>query len=212
MLASLSVLYGILGDAEAVEAAHGEADAIRQELGQRPHRFRYAFAQYALGNLEAAIVATRNEVAELERAGETGQRSTMLSLQGWVLALTGDNEAAIDVAEEGRRIGSADDAVTQMLWHAAAGLAHAQLGNLEPADRLTAEAVEVARTTDSVSAADAWEARARVLSMLGRRDEMLEAAARARELHVAKGSVNFIRRVDEFLAGAGVAAEASPAR
>jgi hypothetical protein len=34
---------------------------------------------------------------------------------------------------------------------------------------------------------------------------MLEAAAKARELHVAKGAVNFISRLDQFLAEQGVA-------
>jgi hypothetical protein len=59
-----------------------------------------------------------------------------------------------------------------------------------------------------VSAADAWEARAWVLARLGRRPEMLEAATKARELHAAKGSVNFLRRVDRFLAEQGAAAPA----
>jgi class 3 adenylate cyclase len=101
-----------------------------------------------------------------------------------------------------RRCGDADT------WRAGAGLAQSELGNLEEADRLTAEATEVAVHTDSLSAADAWEARARVLAMLGRRSEMLEAATRARELHAAKGSVNFVRRLDRFLAEQEVATPA----
>jgi hypothetical protein len=88
---------------------------------------------------------------------------------------------------------------------ASAGLAHGQLGNLEEADRLSAGAVAEAAETDSLTAADAWEGRARVLAMLGRRSEMLEAAAKAHELHVAKGAVNFISRLDRFLQEQGVA-------
>jgi ATP/maltotriose-dependent transcriptional regulator MalT len=116
------------------------------------------------------------------------------------LAFTGEAEQAVAMAEEARKIGAVDDAVTQIIWRIAAGLAQAKLGNLEQADRLTADAIDWAAKTDSLSAADAWEARARVLAMLGRRAEMLEAAGRARELHAAKGSVNFVRRVDLFLA------------
>jgi DNA-binding transcriptional ArsR family regulator len=204
ILGCISALRGILGDAAGSAAADAESLAINLELGERRYRFRHAFAQYALGNLPGAIEASKEEVRELERINETGQRSTMLSIQAWVRALMGDHDEAVRVAEEGRRLGSPDDAVTQILWRMAEGLAKAHLGDLDTADRLTAEALEVASATDSINAADAWEARARVLWKLGRRDEMLEAAARARELHAQKGAVNFLKRLDEFLAEAGV--------
>jgi class 3 adenylate cyclase len=205
-LGGLSALHGIVGDAAGSKAADDEAFAINRELGERSHRFRHAFAQYALGDLPAAIAGTAQEASELEKIGETGQRSTMLALQALVLALLGRYEGAIDAAEAVRALGSPDDAVTNILWRIAEGLAKAQLGELVTADRLTAEALELAATTDSLNAADAWEARARVLWMLGRRDEMLQAAARARELHVRKGAVNFVKRLDAFLADAAAQA------
>ena len=133
----------------------------------------------------------------------------MVGMQAWMLALTGDSEAAVRAAEESRQLGAIDDAVTQILWQASAGLAQGQLGNLEEADRLSAGAIAAAADTDSLSSADAWEARARVLAMLGRRSEMLEAAAKARELHVAKGAINFISRLDRFLAEQEAAAPAT---
>jgi hypothetical protein len=209
MIDGLGILRALVGDAEGAEAAAAEAAAFRQELGARPNRFRYMFAQYALGNLPGALEASRLEAAQLERIGETGQRSTCLALQGWLLALMGKHEEAVRAAEEGRLLGSTDDGVTQILWRTGAGLANARLGNLELADRLSSEAVEVAATTDSISAADAWESRARVLDILGRREQMVQAARRARELHAAKGSVNFLRRLHEFLSDAGVDLEAA---
>jgi hypothetical protein len=126
-----------------------------------------------------------------------------------MLALTGDSEAALQAANESRQLGAVDDAVTQILWQAAAGLAQGQLGNLEEADRLSAGALASAADTDSLTSADAWEGRARVLAMLGRRSEMLKAAAKARELHITKGAVNFIRRLDRFLAELEAAAPAT---
>jgi class 3 adenylate cyclase len=208
MLSAAAMLHGILGDRGAAEAAETEARAVAIELGYRRQWFRWAFTEYALDNMPGAIEATRAEATALAELGETGQRSTILALQGWLLALTGDNEGAMRVAEEGRQLGSVDDAVTQILWRIAEGLAQAQLGNLEEADRLSVAALAVAAKTDSLSAADAWEARARVLALLGRRSEMLEAAAKARELHVAKGAVNFISRLDRFLAEQEAAAPA----
>jgi tetratricopeptide (TPR) repeat protein len=205
MLSGAATLHGILDDRAAAEASESESRAVATELGYRRQWFRWAFTEYALDNVQAALDAMRQEVAALEALGETGQRSTMIGLQAWLLALSGENDAAVQLAEQARQLGSPDDAVTQILWQAAAGLAQGQLGSFEEADRLTAGAVEIATGTDSLSAADAWEARARVLAMLGRRSEMLEAAAKARELHVAKGAVNFISRVDRFLAEQEVA-------
>jgi len=209
MLACLSVLHGILDDRAGVEATDAAATAILLELGDRPHGFRLAFARLALDDLPGAMAAARGEEDELARLGETGQRSTMVALQAWIHALLGENEAGLRRAEDARRLGASDDAVTQLVWRTAAGLAQGQLGHLTEADRLTAEAVAIATETDSLSAADAWEARARVLHMLGRRDEMLQAAARARDLHALKGSVNFLRRLERFLADADPAARAA---
>jgi hypothetical protein len=208
LLSGAALLYGIVGDRASAKAADAEAQAIGAELGNRHQWFRWAFTEYALDDFAAALDAMRAEAAALEAQGETGTRSTMVSLQGWLLALSRESEAALAAAEEGRKLGAVDDAVTQLIWRIAAGLAQGQLGNLAEADRLTSEAVAVAEKTDSLSAADAWEARARVLAILGRRPEMLEAAERARELHAAKGSVNFLRRLDRFLAEQEAAAPA----
>jgi class 3 adenylate cyclase len=207
LMSGMELLHGLLGDRAAAESADAEANAVRAELGMRRWWFRWAFTLYALDDLPAALEAARAEAASLAAVGETGTRSTIVALQGWILALSGENEYALRAAEESRRLGAADDAVTQILWRIAAGLAQGQVGNLEEADTLTAAALDAAAKTDSLSAADAWEARAYVLALLGRRDEMVEAAARARELHVAKGAVNFIRRVDRFLAAQGYSPE-----
>jgi hypothetical protein len=164
MLSAAGTLHGILDDRAAAEASETEARAVVTELGYRRQWFRWAFTEYALDNVPAALEAARLEDAALEALGETGQRSTMIGLQAWLLALTGENDDAVRLADQARLLGSSDDAVTQILWHAAAGLALGQLGNLDEADRLTAGAVETATGTDSLSAADAWEARARVLA------------------------------------------------
>ena len=208
LLSGIALTHGVLGDRGGAEAADAEAQAIAAELGIRRQWFRWAFTTYALDDIPAALEAARAEAAALAALGETGTRSTIVAEQAWLLALSGKSDDALPVAEEARQLGAVDDAVTQILWQAAAGLAHGQVGHPDEADRLTAAAVARAADTDSISAADAWEARARVLAMLGRRSEMLEAAARARELHAAKGAVNFVRRIDRFLAEQEVATPA----
>jgi hypothetical protein len=200
MLSSISTLRALLGDQQGWGAADAESAAIYSELGEVPSKFRRAFARYALDDLPGALAMAREEAADLERRGDTGQRSTMVALEAWILALKREPEAAVRAAEQARELGAPDDATTQIMWRSAAGIAESQLGHPDTADLLTTEAVALAAETDSMDDADAWEARAHVLRALGRRPEMLEAASRARELHAAKGAVNLIRRVDQLLA------------
>jgi class 3 adenylate cyclase len=207
ILSAVSTLHGIIGDRAGSDAARAEAVAIGRELGSRPEMFRHAFAQYALDDLPGALQSARAEAADLASRGETGQRSTMVGLQAWVLVLMGQDAEAVRAAEEARQLGAADDAVTQIIWRAAAGVAQARLGNAEESDRLTLEAIAIADQTDSLNSATAWDARAMALAAFGRRSEALEAARRARDQHVAKGAVNFIRRTDALIAELGDAPE-----
>lgn len=153
---------------------------------------------YVLDDFEAATRLAQAEAADLERRGETGMRSTMVGLEAWIAALTGDAEQAVSRAEESRRLSAADDAVSQILWRAAMGLAKAETAP-EEADRITREATEVAEGTDSTDAGTAWEARARTLSILGRPAEATAAARRARDLYADKGAVNGLRRVEALI-------------
>jgi hypothetical protein len=200
LLSGLALLRAILGDRPGAEAAYEESRAIDAELGLRSRRFREAYMEYVLDDLPAALRVARAEAMELEQRGETGQRSTMLGLQAWILTLLGDDEAAARTAEEARQLSAPDDAVSQILWRAAAGVAKAHLGEGEEADRITREAIDVAEGTDSMDAGTEWEARATVLTVLGRTAEARSAALRARELYGLKGAVNLIRRVDAMLA------------
>jgi class 3 adenylate cyclase len=198
MLATVAVLRGVLGDRPGADAAYAESATIREELGLQPVEFRRAYMEYALDDFPAAIRFARAAAADLERRGDTGQRSTMLGLEAWILALMGDDEAA-RVAAEARRLTAPDDAVSQILWRSAESLVLARRGTAEDADRVSLEAVAVADTTDSLDAGTAWHARAIVLSLLGRGREASQAAAQARALYVAKGSVNAVRRVEAMI-------------
>ena len=201
LLSSISLLQAILGDRPGAEATSLEAKAIRNELGTREQRFRQAYMEYVLDDLPSALRLAREEAADLEHRGETGQRSTMVGLQAWILTLLGDDASAIEAADLSRQLAAPDDAVSQILWRAAAGVAKARVGEADEADRITSEAIEIAEGTDSLDISVAWEARATILSIRGRPAEARSAALRARELYAAKGTVNAIRRVDAMLAG-----------
>ncbi|MEO5703446.1 MAG: adenylate/guanylate cyclase domain-containing protein [Candidatus Limnocylindrales bacterium] len=202
---SIAVLKGVLGDRPGADAARGEAAAIFDELGHQHREFRDAFMEYALDDFGAAVRLTRAEAADLERRGDTGQRSTMLGLQSWTLALLGDDQDAAAAAATAYALSAPDDAVSQILWRAGLGLVEARRGNAAEADRLTHEATEVAAETDSMEAGTAWLARAMALASLGRTSEASDAAREARRLFALKGSVNAMRRAEALITSAGSA-------
>ncbi len=199
MLSSMAVLRAVLGDRPGAEAAHADAASIREELGRPKSEFKHAYIEYALDDFTAALPLVRAEAADLERRGDTGQRSTMVGLEAWILSLMGDDDGALRAATESRRLAAPDDAVSQLLWRAAEGVALARRGQAADADRVTAESVAIAEATDSMDAGTAWFARAQTLWILGRPAEATDAARRARAAYAAKGSVNALRRVDALL-------------
>ncbi len=88
----IGLLRAFLGDRPGAEAAHREATSIVDELGQRRSRVPPCVHAYALDDFPDALRLARIEAADLERRGETGQRSTMVGLEAWMLALTGEDD------------------------------------------------------------------------------------------------------------------------
>ena len=201
LLSAAAILKGLLGDRPGAEAAQSESTSIMDDLGLPSHGFRHAYTSYVLDDLPHALRLAREEAANLERRGETGRRSTMAGLEAWILALTGEDVEATRAVDVSRQLGAPDDAITQFLWRAAAGVVLARRGETEEADRITAEGVAIADNTDFFDAGTAWLARAWVLSMAGRTADATEAAHRARKVYAAKGFVNGIRRVETLIAG-----------
>ena len=201
LLSATAVLWAILGDRERAEEAHAAATTIADELGIRRSEFRHAYMHYALDDLPEAFRFAQQESADLEHAGDTGRRSTIVGLEAWILVLLGDNARAARAAEVSRQLGAPDDAVTQIFWRSAMGVVLARRGEIAEAERVTTELIEIAVVTDSTDAGTAWLARGLVLSMAGRAAEAAEAAQRARTIYAAMGFVSGLRRVEELLGG-----------
>ena len=201
LLSATAVLWAILGDRERAEEAHAAATTIADELGIRRSEFRHAYMHYALDDLPEAFRFAQQESADLEHAGDTGRRSTIVGLEAWILVLLGDDAEAARAAEVSRQLGAPDDAVTQIFWRSAMGVVLARRGEIAEADRVTTELIEIADATDSTDAGTAWLARGLVLSMAGRAAEATEAGQRARTIYAAMGFVSGLRRVEELLGG-----------
>ncbi len=207
LLACTAMLRAYADDRPGVDAAWAELTGLADELG-RPgghSDFRRVEIDRALGDFEPAlIVATRHE-ARLAASGETGMRSTIVALAGWMRARLGDDDEAWRLAEEGRRLAADDDAVSQILWRAVASTVLARRGELDEADRVSLEGVEIGNETDSGVTGEMWLARAEVLTLAGRRAEALAAAGRSRADYAGKGFVNGVRWAEEALAAAAPA-------
>ncbi|MFL5678156.1 MAG: AAA family ATPase [Chloroflexota bacterium] len=199
LIQATGFLRAVLGDRESAEAAQLEAESIWNELGQRPNEFRHAWARFLLDDLDGGLRLAQECADALELRGETGTRSTMVGLKAWILALQGRDEEADLAADESRRLGAPDDAVTQMIWRDAKGLVLARRGEREAADRITRECVEIADTTDSMDVAMAWLSRGHVLLLLGRHEEAMDAARRSKEVCARKGWVSGMRRAQALL-------------
>jgi hypothetical protein len=210
LLACAAQFHAYAGDAAAVEVAWDEAMAIRTELGlgTAGADFRRTAIEDALGNTAASLAAARRCEAMLAAAGETGMRSTIVAFGGHACLDIGDEDEALRLAAEGRSLSAPDDAVSQILWRRIEGVGRARRGELDEADRLTAEAVAIASTTDSIEIAEAALARAEVMQLAGRGGEARVAAVDARTWFAAKGFLNGVRRADARLAALDAAAPA----
>ena len=200
LLTAKGLLLAYADDRAAVEAAMGEARAIRHELGEdAPNLFRRMTIEKALDDPAASLANALAEVAALEAVGETGMRSTALCLAGQAHLRLGNEAEARRCAEEARSLASSDDAETQLLWRAVAAIVEAREGRVDEAVRLTDEALAVGASTDSLSVADVWLARAEVLALAARAGESRAAAAESRAIWAAKGHVNGIKWADAWL-------------
>jgi class 3 adenylate cyclase/tetratricopeptide (TPR) repeat protein len=195
LYACAAQLCAYADDRAGVDAAWNSLTTIYEELG-RPMAFadfRRTEIERALGDFSSALPVARRLEARLATTGETGMRSTVVVLAGWICLQSGDDAEAWRLAEECRRLAADDDAVSQILRRAVASVVLARRGETGDADRVSLEGTEMATSTDSGVIGEAWLARAEVLTLAGRRPEALQAAEQARAAYAAKGFVNGVR-------------------
>jgi class 3 adenylate cyclase/tetratricopeptide (TPR) repeat protein len=141
------------------------------------------------GDLAAAEAELRRDYAALEALGERYLRSTVAGELARVLAMRGDGDAAWTFSRAAEELAALDDVASQALWR----LGRARLlARSEPGEavRLANDAVQLLAATDArVTQAEALRDLAEVCFSAGREAEAHDAAARALELHEAKGNV-----------------------
>ena len=155
------------------------------------------------GTPEAAEHALRSSYETLREMGDSAFVSTIASFLAQALCARDAWEEAARYSRAGEAAASPDDVVSQMLWRTTRAKILAHEGDLERAEALTREAVQLGEPTDLLSTrADSLRDLADVLVLAGRREEGLGALDEAAALYAQKGNVASLRRVREARAKA----------
>ena len=204
----LALLYAFAGSHTEAKVAIERARQTLLELGQRT-----LHAQMSMNATWIALLAGEPERVErdlreaaevLEAGGETGGLSTVAALLAEVLCQLGRDEEAEGWTRRSEGATKPDDVLSQALWRTTRAKVLARRGEPEAALRLSAEAVDWARRTDSLHVlGDTLFARAEVFQLLGRSDEARPVLEEALAVYERKGIVPSIERTRALLAELG---------
>ena len=179
--------YGMQGRFEEGRELAARANSILEELGRPIELYTLAFWSAPLELLAGDPVAAEREAAwacdGLEAAGEKGFLSTMATLLAEALYAQGRLDEAEAAVQRSREVATSDDFNAQAAWRASQAKILARRGELEEAERLAREAIEIIDRSDELShQGDFRVGLAEVLQLAGRTDESIpvleEALAR----------------------------------
>ncbi len=153
------------------------------------------------GDPPAAERELRIACEMLERRRDWGHFSSVAPILADALFAQGRGDEAAPSIELAARFSLADDTDAHMGILRTSGKLQALRGNLQDAEHVAREAVELAARTDSISIhADALIDLAGVLELAGERDQATAAVKKALELYERKGNSVMAQRVRKRLA------------
>jgi class 3 adenylate cyclase/tetratricopeptide (TPR) repeat protein len=192
-LQSMAGLQAMAGQPEAARATAERALALAGDMGEnRVAALAREFVASALalaGDPAAAERQLRHGIRVLEHQGESGMRSNLTADLAHVLHQLGRPDEALQGALACQAIAAHDDLFAQVRWRGAAARSLAANDRVAEADRLAAEAVEIATPTDMLTMrADALLDQAAVATAAGRPADATGHAQAALALYRAKGN------------------------
>jgi tetratricopeptide (TPR) repeat protein len=190
-MASAEAMRGRFDEARVLAA---RSTAINEEVG-RP----FALAAWSAwpgtvellaGDLEVAERIFRSGYETLVSLGEKLNLSSIAASLAETLYLQGRQEEAERLAIVSEEATSPDDVWAQVAWRSARSKILARRGDVDEAERLAGEAVELIAPTDALNMrAHALSSLAHVLAAAERAEEAAEHMAEAIRLYEAKGNV-----------------------
>jgi tetratricopeptide (TPR) repeat protein len=192
--ASTAVAVAFSGDFDEARRLLARSTVALQDLGDpidvAANHWFSGWLKYVEDDLSAAAVELRKSNAALEAYGERSFQSTGAAWLAFVLARLGDIDEARRQAELARQLGAEEDYITQVLAHMADAQIALVEGDFDAADTSSRLALDVANTTDDITAqADALVLQAEVRHAAGRRDEADSSLQEALALYERKGNV-----------------------
>jgi tetratricopeptide (TPR) repeat protein len=171
-----------------IERAHDLFREYGNELIAAASRLVYAQNEIRAGRLELAEQRAREGAERLESFGEKGFYSTTLGLLAEAVCLQGRYDEAEEYAEATAAAAIEHDLEPASRWRSVRARVHAHRGELEEAERLAREAVEILAATDWLAEhGDALVVLADVLELAGRTAEVLQLLEEALALYERKG-------------------------
>ena len=167
------------------------ASSILEELGRPIELYTLAFWTAPLELLAGDPVASEREAATacdgLEAAGEKGFLSTMAAMLAEALYAQGRLDEAEAAVRRSREAATSDDFNAQAMWRGGQAKILARRGELEEAERLAREAIEIIDRSDELShQGDFRVGLAEVLQLAGRNDESIPVLEEALERYEQK--------------------------
>ncbi|HEV8098740.1 MAG TPA: hypothetical protein VGP56_06310, partial [Gaiellaceae bacterium] len=148
------------------------------------------------GTPGAAADTLRDSYTTLDEGGERAYLSSIAGFLAHALNAEGKNDEAQRFSRESEQAAGPEDVLSQVLWRTARAKILARRGELEPAEALAREAVELSEPTDLIGTrADALCDLAEVLALAGRRRDSQAALGDASELYERKGNLTSLARV-----------------
>ena len=202
---SLALLYAMVGRSDEAGGALRDSTTVFRELGL--DLLAGAASMHGgpvglyLGDPVMAERELRQAIADFERLGEKGYRSTAVA---W-LAHALNEQARYDEAEEATRLSeelaSIDDMPSQIAWRAQRAWALAQRGKLDEAEKLSREAIALSEPTDQLDdTGESFLTLAEVMRRAGRIDHATAAACEALAKWEQKGINHYVQRARALLA------------
>ena len=190
--------------AEAIDVARSlglrfDLAAHHEELG---HLERYA------GDLRASERAFRENYDLLDELGDEGHKSTAAANLALALSYLERFDEAEPYAEIAVRVAAEDDLASQAPGRSARALVLASRGELDEAERLAREAVDLYLDANAEAPslqADTWMDLARVQRMAGKLEDGARAAQEALALYELKGNRPASASTRAFIEGAPAA-------
>ena len=201
LLAILGGLYAMQGEFDHARSLVGRARSLLVELGVETEAAWVGIeawrTELLAGDIAAAEQELRRSYDALDSYGEQYTLSTVAALLAQTLLEEGAPlEEAESMTARSRELAGDGDIATQALWRCASGRIHARRGQLEEAEKLVREGVELLEATDfTILRVDAHLDLGEVLVAAGDIDGARDAYRAARDLAQSKGSVVLLANV-----------------